>query len=248
MKIGFIIPCTSRGRDWNHMEETYLYKLTLKTFLLHQDKEHQYVFYLGVDKYDDIFNNKKEQETILKFSKVFKNIQFKFVLLHEKSGYLTKMWNHLFREAYQDGCDYFYQCGDDIEFKTSGWVNASINVLLENHNIGLTGPVNNNNFILTQAFVSRIHMSIFGYFFPENIINWGCDDWYNHVYSPNYLYPLRKHLCLNMGGSPRYVINYNPTFMKNYKENVDKLRNDMLEQAIADRVKITEFIEKFDLI
>jgi len=91
-------------------------------------------------------------------------------------------------------------------------------------------------------------MDIFGYFFPENIINWGCDDWYNHVYSPNYLYPLKKHSCLNMGGSPRYVINYNPTFMKNYKENVDKLRNDMLQQAIVDRVKITTFIEKFDLI
>jgi hypothetical protein len=126
-------------------------------------------------------------------------------------------------------------------------VNDSIDKLIENHNIGLTGPINNNNFILTQAFVSRLHMDIFGYFFPENIINWGCDDWYNHVYSPNHLYPLKKHLCLNMGGSPRYVINYNPMFMKNYKENVDKLRNDMLQQAIKDRVKIKEFIEKLEI-
>ena len=248
MKVGFLIPCTSRGRDWNQMKETYLYKLTLKTFLMHQDKEHQYVFYLGVDKYDDIFNNPVEQEVVLNMSKVFNNVHFQFILLNEKSGYLTKMWNRLFQEAYNDGCDYFYQCGDDIEFKTSGWVNASINVLLEHHNIGLSGPVNNNNYILTQAFVSRLHMDIFGYFFPENIINWGCDDWYNHVYAPNYLYPLKKHSCLNMGGSPRYVINYNPYFMSNYKENVDKLRKDMLEQAIGDRVKITQFIEKFDLI
>ena len=28
------------------------------------------------------------------------------------------MWNVLFKQAYDDGCDYFYQCGDDIEFKT----------------------------------------------------------------------------------------------------------------------------------
>ena len=248
MKIGFLIPCTSNDRDWDHMTETYLYKLTIKTFLIHQDKEHDYVFYLGVDHDDRIFNNPAEQKALLNLRRVFKNVDFRFIVLNERKGYLTKMWNVIFREAYNDGCDYFYQCGDDIEFKTSGWVNDCINTLIENHNIGLTGPINNNNFILTQAFVSRLHMDIFGFFFPENIINWGCDDWYNHVYSPNYLYPLKHHLCNNLGGKPRYVINYNPRFMKNYKENVDKLRNDMLEQAIKDRVIIKRFIEKYDLI
>jgi hypothetical protein len=53
---------------------------------------------------------------------------------------------------------------------------------------------------------------------------------------------------MNLGGEPRYIINYNPHFMKNYNENVGKLRNDVKEQAIQDRVKITNFIEKFDLI
>jgi hypothetical protein len=226
------------------MTETYLYKLTIKTFLIHQDKEHEYVFYLGVDDDDAIFNNPKEQGALLNLKRVFKNIDFRFIVLNEQKGYLTKMWNKIFKEAYNDGCDYFYQCGDDIEFKTDGWVNDCINTLIQNHNIGLTGPMNNNNYILTQAFVSRIHMDIFGFFFPENIINWGCDDWYNHVYSPYYIYPLKNHLCNNLGGTPRYVINYNPKFMKNYKENVDKLRNDMLEQAKKDRVIIQRFIEK----
>jgi len=248
MKIGFLIPCTSNGRDWSRMTETYLYKLTIKTFLIHQDKEHEYVFYLGVDDDDVIFNNPDEQKALLNLKRVFKNIDFRFIVLNEKKGYLTKMWNKLFREAYNDGCDYFYQCGDDIEFKTDGWVNDCINTLIENHNIGLTGPMNNNNFILTQAFVSRLHMDIFGFFFPENIINWGCDDWYNHVYSPHYIYPLKRHLCNNLGGKPRYVINYNPKFMKNYKENVDKLRSDMIDQAKKDRVMIQRFIEKYDLI
>jgi hypothetical protein len=248
MKIGFLIPCTSNDRDWSRMTETYLYKLTIKTFLIHQDKEHEYVFYLGVDHDDAIFNNTAEQKALLNLKRVFKNIDFRFIVLNEKKGYLTKMWNKIFKEAYNDGCDYFYQCGDDIEFKTDGWVNDCINTLIENHNIGLTGPMNNNNFILTQAFVSRLHMDIFGFFFPENIINWGCDDWYNHVYSPHYIYPLKGHLCNNLGGKPRYVINYNPTFMKNYKENVDKLRSDMLEQAKKDRVRIQRFIEKYDLI
>jgi len=248
MKIGFLIPCTSHDRNWDHITETYLYNLTIKTFLIHRDEEHHYVFYLGVDDDDPIFNNKKEQKKILKLTRVFKAIEFKFIVLNEQKGYLTKMWNRLFREAYIGGCDYFYQCGDDIEFKTSGWVNACIQKLSENHNIGLTGPINNNNYILTQAFVSRIHMEIFGNFFPENIINWGCDDWYNKVYLPNYLYPLKYHLCVNMGGTPRYVINYNPTFMSHYAENVDKLRKDANEQASKDRAMIDKFIQKHDLI
>jgi hypothetical protein len=247
MKIGFLIPCTSHGRDWDKMTETYLYKLTIKTFLIHQDKEHEYVFYLGVDDDDAIFNNPAEQKALINLKRVFKNIDFRFIVLNEKKGYLTKMWNKLFREAYGDGCDYFYQCGDDIEFKTDGWVNDCIDVLIQNHDVGLTGPINNNNYILTQAFVSRLHMEIFGFFFPENIINWGCDDWYNHVYSPHYIYPLSNHLCNNLGGKPRYVINYNPFFMKNYKENVDKLRNDMIEQGKNDRVVVQRFIQKYDL-
>ena len=248
MKIGLIIPCTSRGRPWKNMKDTYLYNYTFKTFLLHQDKEHNYVFYMGVDHDDPIFSNPLQQAVLLKFKILFPNIDIRFIILNEQKGYLTKMWNRLFRDAYDDGCDYFYQCGDDIEFCSSGWINDSIKTLQEHHNVGLTGPVNNNNYILTQAFVSRSHMDIFGLFFPENIINWGCDDWYNNVYKPNYLYPLKSHYCKNMGGKPRYVINYNPTFMDNYKPNVDKLRNDMLIQAGYDKKKIIDFVQKYDLL
>jgi hypothetical protein len=225
------------------MTEKYLYKLTIKTFLIHQDKEHEYVFYLGVDDDDAIFNNPTEQKALLNLKRVFKNIDFRFIVLNEKKGYLTKMWNKLFREAYREECDYFYQCGDDIEFKTDGWVNDCINTLIQNRGIGLTGPINNNNFILTQAFVSRLHMDIFGFFFPENIINWGCDDWYNWVYKPKYFFPLNHHYCSNEGGSPRYAINNNSTFMKNYKYNVDKLRKSSKELAESHRYKLINYLK-----
>ena len=76
------------------------------------------------------------------------------------------MWNVLFKKAYDDKCEFFYQCGDDIYFTTKGWINDSINIL-KNDIIGLTGPLNNNNRILTQAFVSRKHMEIFGWFFRK---------------------------------------------------------------------------------
>ena len=44
MKIGCIIPATSKGRVWKKIEESYLYQATLKSFVLTYDKEHQYIF------------------------------------------------------------------------------------------------------------------------------------------------------------------------------------------------------------
>ena len=243
MKIALLIPCTSKNRDWKDINESYIYNLTFKTLLLSQDKEHEYYFYLGIDNDDPIFNNKIQQDVLFKFNNIFKNIHIQFIILQSRKGHLTKMWNELFTLAYSENCDYFYQCGDDIYFHTKGWVNDSIKTLQEHNNIGLTGPNNNNHVILTQAFVSRKHMEIFGSFFPENIINWGCDDWYNIVYSPNFYFPLSNHYSENMGGNPRYSINDNKYFKDNYKENVAKLRQSCAFQAFLDRDKITKYIK-----
>jgi hypothetical protein len=244
MKIGLLVPCTSKGRQWTTIKQTYFYNLTFKTFLINQDKEHEYHFYLGVDNDDPIFNNVAEQGVIRRFTNIFKNIHIHFVVLNIQKGYLTKMWNELYKLAYSDGCEYFYQCGDDIHFQTAGWVNDSINTLVLTNGVGLTGPINNNNRILTQAFVSRKHMEIFGYFFPENILNWGCDDWYNHVYQPNHFFPLKNHFCSNEGGEPRYLIDGKRNFRANYAVNASALRNRTMTQAIGDRAKIANFIKR----
>jgi hypothetical protein len=241
MKIGILIPTTSNGRKWSTIKDSYLYNLTFKTFLLTQDPEHEYVFYIGIDNDDPIYN-KEQQQVLEKFNIIFKNISVKFIYMNCKKGHLTKMWNILFKQAYEEDCEYFYQCGDDIYFKTKGWVNDCINTLRLNNDVGITGPINNNNFIITQAFVSRKHMQIFNYFFPEEIINWGCDDWYNWVYKPTHFFPLEKHFCSNQGGDPRYVINNNETFRLNYSKNVLKIRNN--SKIIAERTKhlITKFL------
>ena len=97
MKIGLLIPCTSKNRNWSSIKESYLYKLTLKTFLLTQDKEHTYEFYIGVDYDDAIFNNILEQQKITSINNVFKNINITFIVFNNiEKGYLTKMWNQLF--------------------------------------------------------------------------------------------------------------------------------------------------------
>jgi hypothetical protein len=241
MKIGLLIPSTSNGRSWSSIKESYLYNLTFKTFLLTQDLEHEYVFYIGIDKGDTIYDSPQKEE-LIRFKAIYKNIDIKFIYLNCKKGHLTRMWNILFKQAYDEGCNYFYQCGDDIQFHSKGWVNDCITTLCKNNNIGITGPINNNNFILTQVFVSRTHMDIFGWFFPEEIINWGCDDWYNWVYKPSHFFPLNKHYCTNEGGLPRYAVNDNPLFMKNYKVNVEKIRLGSKAIAESHKQKLIQYL------
>jgi len=209
MKLGCIIPSTSKNRDWTTIEESYLYQITLKSFVLTYNKEHKYTFYIGIDRGDPIYDNIENKTKLQKFCSVMKNIEIEFIYMDGiTKGHLTVMWNHLFEKAYNDGCEYFFQCGDDIEFKTKNWVNDCIDTLQKSNNIGLVGPINNNPRILTQSFVSRKHMELFGYYFPPEIINWFCDDWINNVYKHiNRFYPLHNHLCINVGGEPRYAIN-----------------------------------------
>lgn len=246
MNVALLIPCTSKGRDeWTTMKDTYLYNYTLKTFLLTQNKEYNYTFYIGYDADDRIYSKIEQQHIIKLFETVFKNITFQFILLSGvEKGHVTKMWNILFKQAYDDGCNYFFQCGDDIYFKTNNWVKDCITELQNNNNIGLTGPLNNNNRILTQAMISRTHMEIFGYLFPEEIINWCCDDWYNFVYRPNYFYPLQQHFCSNEGGLPRYEINNDEFFVDDYANKVSQLRKHASELAENDKQKINDYLRR----
>ena len=250
-KIAMLILATSRGRDnWVMMKDTYLYTMTLKTFLLTQDKEHEYIFYIGIDKNDRIFDNETQKREITRFSKAFTNVEFKFITMEDiKSGYVTLMWNKLFKDAYDIGCEYFFQGGDDLSFKTKGWINDCINALKNNNNIGLAGPINNNNRILTQSFVSRKHMDIFGWFFPGEIKNWTCDDYMCCLYHPNYLYPLHNHFCSNDGGNCRYSIDNNPNFTANgnqmmFSANVQGLRQKAFALAEKHKPLIDKYIKE----
>ena len=226
MKIGCIIPATSKNRPWTSVEESYLYTTTLKSFMITYSNKYKYIFYIGIDTNDPIYDNTENKEKLIKFCKTMKNIDIEFIYMDGiTKGHLTVMWNRLFEKAYKDGCDYFFQCGDDIEFKTKKWVNDCISTLQKSNDIGVVGPVNNNANILTQSFVSRKHMDLFGYYFPPEIINWFCDDWINNVYRGiNRFYPLIHHLCINVGGNPRYDIN-NETYNSN--ENFNQKCNEI---------------------
>ena len=108
--IALLIPCTSKGRpQWNTIKDTYLFNLSIKTFLLTQNPEYNYEFHIGYDHDDRIFSLIEQQNIIKRFEKVFKNINFIFTpFTNIPKGHVTKMWNILFQNAYNNNCDYFY--------------------------------------------------------------------------------------------------------------------------------------------
>ena len=240
-KIGILIPCTSNGREWKNFKDTYLFNITMKSFLLTYNKEHNYIFYIGVDRNDPIFDNKKIKKEFVRFIQIMKNTDIRFYYVDEAAkGHLTKMWNILFKIAYKDNCDYYFQCGDDIEFCTKGWINDCINTLKKNNNVGICGPINNNMRILTQCFVSKKHYEIFNYFFPEEIINWCCDDWINDVYKPHHFFPVGNHYCDNKGGKPRYLINNDHEFSG--MQSLNELRRELVVYVERDKEKIKKYL------
>ena len=97
MKVGLIIPSTSNGRDWKTFNETYLFKHTIKTFLITYDKEHEYTFYIGIDRNDRIYDNDEIKNQIHAYSFVHYQLPLfndnkitHAEILPEKSNYKIK--------------------------------------------------------------------------------------------------------------------------------------------------------------
>ncbi len=97
MKIGLLIPSTSKGRDnWKTIKDSYLYKNTFRTFLLTYNLEHECIFYIGIDKNDRIYDDVKNREICLKYASVMKNITFKFIYMDGiEKGHLTNLLEEL---------------------------------------------------------------------------------------------------------------------------------------------------------
>ena len=178
-------------------------------------------FYLGFDRIpEDIYILKKFNKLNFTIYPIkFNNIPV---------GYLTKMWNHLFSISYENN-DYFFQCGDDVEFLEYEFIDKFVNCLQKNNNIGITGyyQLNDSKYpLLTQTFVSKKHMDIFGFYFPEQLKNWYCDDWINQVYKKtNKYFPLLNSKIINKqtNQKARYSIPKLQTTRINLKKICDYL-------------------------
>lgn len=207
--IAFIIPTTSNKRNWKVAQDSLIFA-SLASF--YQTKsigyKYKYKFFIGHDHDDPFYTN--AVKTVIQGEYTSPDVEIEFFSLNVEKGHVTRMWNILANHALAWGADYMYQCGDDIAYSKPGWVAECVNVLSTHKNLGLSGPKNSNGNtrILTQCFVHRSHVEKLGYFFPEEIKNWYCDNWINGLYQklgaiyyiPNDFY------CVNLGGAERYNI------------------------------------------
>ena len=230
MKVALLIPSTSKGRDWKTFQESYLFKHTIKTFLLTYNKEHEYKFFIGIDENDPIYDNEEVKTQIQRFVSIMKNVEIEFIYMTNiPKGHLTVMWNKLYDEALGQNYEYFFQCGDDVEFLEYQFIDKFVDCLRKNNNIGVTGyyQFNDSKYpLLTQTFVSKKHMDIFGFYFPEQLKNWYCDDWINQVYKKtNKFFPLLDSKIINKqtNQKARYSIPKLQTTRINLKKICDYL-------------------------
>ncbi|ADO67292.1 hypothetical protein crov259 [Cafeteria roenbergensis virus] len=233
--LAFLIPLRYKI-EWNNIDDSFLKTLFIKSFVKTFPKNLTYTFYIGIDHDEKIYT----KENLIKFfDKELIDFNYKLnitVYYNIEKGFLTRLWNILFKKAYNSKLhNYYYQCGDDIYFYCN-WIDEALEKLKKNNNIGLTGPwcVKGNPTILTQTLVSNTHMEIFGYYFNENLKNWGCDNLITKIYQPKYVYPLDiiRFPIDNLGGKPRYNIISEYDLQNNLKIDKQKLTEYLLKNNI----------------
>jgi hypothetical protein len=206
MHISILIPVCSRNQTYSVFEDIPFIKKFYPSFLATKSSSFTYSIYIGYDDDDSFYI-----ENIDKFKPITENI----VCLSNCQHAPAKAWNILAEKAYLTS-DYLFQIGDDVVLETPNWTERFIERLANNNNIGVVGPCNlinynqrksaNKLFVIENAFVSRKHFEIFGYFFHPSIKNWYCDDWISRIYD-KYLSEVQLDFtCSNTIIDARYTV------------------------------------------
>ena len=197
----FLVPSTTRNREWNTIEETYLYTILCRTLDKHTPPV-DIVLYVGYDSNDPIYSKDEER---LKLKDIF--IKFKIVWVEFKPdpGNVVAVWNGLLKRAMGDGFDWFKILGDDIRLPNDpSWLRVFQKAIVANDYIGWSAGYSNNDNIATQFLIHKTHYQIYEFVFPPLIKNYFCDDWMNMIYPEKYKYWRKDYPLLNCGGQPRY--------------------------------------------
>jgi hypothetical protein len=232
MKIAFLIPSTSNKRDWKIAEDTHLWKILCNSLEKYMPP-HQIKLFVGYNEDDPVYSLPEER---MKFNAVFINFVIEFVpMLDDTKGKPTWIWNRLGDLAMWEGYEYFKLLGDDIKMPNdNGWLGCFLNKLKKNNNIGYAAGWSNNNNIPTQFLVHKNHYDIFGFFYPPQIPNWGCDNWLAEIYPEKYRIWLKSYPLQNLGGEPRYEITFNERFIKALLKREKPKLNSYLNQKSID--------------
>lgn len=213
-RVALLVPVTSSGRRYADCEQIDLIRLLLPSLLetATWDGRWAYELHVGYDAGDPFFDRPGRPDELAGAFAERVGARPLTIDAHRCEG--TKgapcwVWNALFARAHARGCELFYQLGDDVVLETPGWTPAFAAALAANPacpGLGVTGPVDDNNArLLTQSFVSRLHMEVFGSYYPPLFRNWWSDNWLMQAYAPRHRFST-AHRVRNAGGRRRYPV------------------------------------------
>ena len=186
-KIAILCPIIFRQHVATPFKETPFYKNLLHSFLIHYDRNLQYMFFVGIEKVRNTFSNIETQNEIKRLISVMNNVNIEFFHVDAENTSITKMWNTLANHAYQNGFDYFINVCDNFIFNTSNWTQPSIIRLKKNNNIGTVIYYDNKYKHSNVVFVHRKHIDMIGSFFNPDIQNHSCSDWIEKIYPKHHV-------------------------------------------------------------
>ena len=211
MKVAFVIPSTTYNRDeWSTAQDTYLWNILCMS-LDKYTPQHDIKLFIGYDHDDRIYSDAEER---LKFKARFDKFKIEWFPMLNLKGKVSQIWNKLGDEALKQDYEYIKVLGDDIKLPNDiGWLGCMINKLKKNDNIGFSAGWSNNDQIPTQFLIHKTHINIFDFIYPNEIPNWGVDNWLYEIYPEKYRIWLRSYPLLNVGGQPRYQIHFSEKYV-----------------------------------
>ncbi len=230
MKIAILISLCSKNQDWNNLSDIDFVKYFINTFHYTLSGKHDIKFYLGFDCNDEFFIKFKE-ELEKRFGRISKIIELPI----ECNGNPCQAWNILYKNAYEDGHDYFYQCGSDVSHAVRGWDDYFVNIMKKSDNDAIVGGIDPPFWmervirdmpgILENVFTGRKHYERFGWFFPPEVKTWYSDDMITKIYrnvNRCFVCPNIKYINRNRVGdsneASRYVPPKDTPISKNWAE------------------------------
>ena len=175
----FLVPSTTRNRDWETIEETYLYNTLLRTLDNHTPPVDISV-YIGYDRDDEIYSKEEER---LKVNAIFMKFKIVWIEFEPDPGNVVAVWNGLMKVALSHKFNWFKILGDDIRLPNDpSWLRVLQKGIVKNNYVGWGAGYSNNDNIATQFLIHRTHWEIFEFVFPPQLKNFFCDDFLNEVY------------------------------------------------------------------
>jgi hypothetical protein len=212
-KITFIVPVCSRGQKWKSATEcpliTKYLASAVKTILPEDYDKYDFHCKFGFDHDDAFFLNEHNIDTIKKsfiaMALEGNRIEVSYHAFDDTKHNPVQCWNNLAKLAVEEGADYLYQTGDDVELQTPGWVDKFVDALESTDNVGVAAPKDlGYHGLYTQSFVHKTHLEIMGSYYPSAFRSWYCDDFITGVYKHSYSHYLEDCHIKNTGGPQRY--------------------------------------------